>query len=73
MLQLELAGIEGRQLSVSVQPFEIARLLMLMAAAARIRDDHPLRGAGVPRSWLPKLRLVGETVRATVTSPVPVN
>ena len=73
MLQLELAGIEGRQLSVSVQPFEIARLLMLMAAAAGFVTITPCGVPEVPRSWLPKLRLVGVTVRATVTSPVPVN
>jgi hypothetical protein len=50
MLQLELAGMAGRQLSVSVQPFEIVRLLMLMAAAPGLVTVTPCGVPGVPMS-----------------------
>jgi hypothetical protein len=71
-IQLELAAMDGRQLSVSVQPLETARLVMAMAAELLFVIVTGWEALEVPTSWLLKVNPPGETVGAD-TMPAPVS
>jgi hypothetical protein len=73
IVQLALAATEGRQLLLCVQPFEIVKLLMLIANAPVFVTVTGWEALVVPTGWLLKLRLVGETLGAGRRTPVPLN
>ena len=72
IVQLALDATRGRQLLVSVQSFESAKLVMFSATRLVFVRVTGWEALVVPTSWLLKVRLPGETVGAD-TIPVPVS
>lgn len=72
IVQLALGATEGRQLSLSVQSIEIAKLVKLRATVPVLVTVTGCEALVVPTNWSLKLKVKGEILGAP-TTPVPLS